>query len=277
MDGSSCISKATRPLSGSSTAFFSGPRFEDSKRAIELSATHEVKHNWSDLRHIATTYFVPRLPDEYRQELTGIVEGLNARGSKLDLVDLVAMNAYMEYPYYYGEAEKRDAKGLPKKVPEHCSAFVATGAYTKDGRIVIGHNNWTDYLTGNRWDIIFDIAPSSGHHFIMDGMPGLIHSGDDFGINDAGIMITETTIGSFHGFDTAKVPEFVRARKAMQYADSIDSFAQLMEEGNNGGYANTWLVGGSEEQRNCAPGTRPQECHARAQQGRLLRRLEFSD
>ena len=45
---------------------------------------------------------------------------------------------------------------------------------------------------------------------IMDGMPGLIHSGDDFGINAAGMMITETTIGSFTGFDPNGIPEFVR-------------------------------------------------------------------
>ena len=77
----------------------------------------------------------------------------------------------------------------------------------------------------------------------MDGVAGLIHSGDDFGINDAGIMITETTIGGFHGFNAKGVPEFVRARKAMQYATSIDEFARFMEQGNNGGYANTWLVG----------------------------------
>ncbi len=77
----------------------------------------------------------------------------------------------------------------------------------------------------------------------MDGVPGLIHSADDFGINDAGIMITETTIGAFHGFDEKGVPEFVRARKAMQYSESIDDFARIMEDGNNGGYANTWLIG----------------------------------
>jgi hypothetical protein len=34
----------------------------------------------------------------------------------------------------------------------------------------------------------------------------------------------------------------VRARKAMQYAASIDDFARIMKEGNNGGYANNWLV-----------------------------------
>ena len=72
--------------------------------------------------------------------------------------------------------------------------------------------------------------------------PGLIHSGDDFGINSAGIMITETTISGFSGFDPAGVPEFVRARKAMQYSDSIDDYARIMKDGNNGGYANNWLI-----------------------------------
>jgi hypothetical protein len=218
---------------------------EDAKRAIELSTTHDVKHPWGDLRDVAQKYFLPKVPDEYRQELQGMEAGLKAHGSSLDLMDLVAMNGFMEFSYYYGEARKRAARGVasPTSTAEHCSAFIATGAYTKDGRIVIGHNNWSDYLTGSRWDIIFDIVPASGHHFIMDGVPGLIHSGDDFGINDSGIMITETTIGNFHGFNNDGVPEFVRARKAMQYSESIDDFARIMEDGNNGGYANTWLVG----------------------------------
>ena len=110
---------------------------------------------------------------------------------------------------------------------------------------MIAHNNWTEYKEGSRWNIIFDIAPAQGHKFIMDGMPGLIHSGDDFGINDAGIAITETTIGYFSAFDPKGIPEFARARKAMQYATSIAEFADIMKEGNNGGYANTWLVADS--------------------------------
>jgi hypothetical protein len=55
-------------------------------------------------------------------------------------------------------------------------------------------------------------------------------------------MITETTISQFHGFDPDGIPEFVRARKAMQYSQSIDDFARIMKEGNNGGYANDWLI-----------------------------------
>jgi hypothetical protein len=127
-------------------------------------------------------------------------------------------------------------------LPEHCSAFVATGSYTKDGKVIIAHNNWTSYLDGERWTIIFDIAPASGRRILMDSFPGAIHSADDFAINSAGIMITETTISQFSGYDPNGIPEFVRARKAMQYATSIDDFARIMKEGNNGGYANTWLV-----------------------------------
>ena len=209
---------------------------EDCKKAIELSTTHEVNQSWPALRKVAERYFWPKVPAEHKAELEGMAEGLSAHGSKLDVMDLVTMNGFMEFSYYYDELKRREGKLVASRAAEHCSAFVATGSYTKDGKIVIGHNNWTDYLTASRWDIIFDIVPTSGHHFIMDGMPGLIHSGDDFGINDAGIMITETTIGSFFGFDEHATPEFVRARKAMQYSSSIDDFARMMKDGNNGGY-----------------------------------------
>ena len=77
----------------------------------------------------------------------------------------------------------------------------------------------------------------------MDGLPGVIASDDDFGVNSAGIMVTETTITQFEGWDPEGKPEFVRARKALQYSRSIDDFVRIMLDGNNGGYANDWLIG----------------------------------
>ncbi len=216
---------------------------DDAKKAIELSLTHESK-DWGFFRDAASKVLWPKVPSEYQAELQGIVEGVRARGGKLDVADLTAMNAWLELsPYYLNWYQKAHGTGAAKhSTGDHCSAFVATGSYTKDGRPVIAHNNWTDYLTGSRWNIIFDVKPAAGHRFIMDGMPGLIHSGDDFGVNSAGIMITETTISQFEGFDPAGIPEFARARKAMQYSASIDDFARIMRDGNNGGYANDWLV-----------------------------------
>ena len=211
---------------------------EDAQKAVAMSLTHDSK-NWSFFRTAAEKVLWPKVEAEYRAELQGIVDGLQARGVKLDLWDVVAHNAWLELSPYYVNWHDKSKK---QPTPEHCSAFVATGSYTKDGKPVIGHNNWTDYLTGTRWNIVFDVVPAQGHRFFMDGMPGLIHSGDDFGINAAGIMITETTISQFNGFDPNGIPEFVRARKAMQYSSSIDDFIRIMKEGNNGGYANDWLV-----------------------------------
>ena len=62
-------------------------------------------------------------------------------------------------------------------------------------------------------------------------------------VNSAGLMVTETTISQFNGWDPDGKPEFVRARKAMQYAASIDDYVKIMLDGNNGGYANDWLLG----------------------------------
>ena len=67
--------------------------------------------------------------------------------------------------------------------PGNCSAFIATGSYTRDGRIVMGHNAWTNYVVGTRWNIIFDIKPEAGLAILMDGLPGVIVSDDDFGVN----------------------------------------------------------------------------------------------
>ena len=57
------------------------------------------------------------------------------------------------------------------------------------------------------------------------------------------IVGAETTIDYFKGFDPDGAPEFIRIRKAMQYAPSLDEFMKGLIEGNNGGYANNWLVG----------------------------------
>ena len=218
------------------------PEIRDTLHTVSLEMAHDEKKDWEFFRAKARTMLWPHVEAEYRAELQGIADGAAAHGVKLDIWDVVALNAWLEMPYF----DKWDAKmhNLPTAAatPDHCSAFVATGSYTKDGRVVIGHNNWTSYETGERWNIIFDIVPEHGNRILMDGMAGLIHSGDDFGENSAGILITETTISRFNGFDPNGIPEFVRARKAMQYSASIDDFARIMKEGNNGGYANDWLV-----------------------------------
>src|SRR5580693_3985256 len=249
--------------------FLLAPEIADGFAAASLEMTHNSNRDWDFFRRAAREMVWPKIDPEYQAELQGIVEGLRARRVKLDLYDIVALNAFMELPDYYvpwldkqtsgqtsGQTRGESAgekyggqRGGAKKESGgaathegHCSAFVATGSYTKDHKIVMAHNNWTSYLEGARWKIIFDIVPQTGYAMLMDGYPGVIVSDDDFGVNSNGLMVTETTITDFHGWDPNGKAEFVRARKAFQYAGSIDEYVKIMLDGNNGGYANDWLL-----------------------------------
>jgi hypothetical protein len=241
--------------------FLLATEIADGFAAASLEMTHNSNRDWDFFRRAARQMLWPRIDPEYQAELQGIVEGLRARQVKLDLYDVVALNAFMELGDYYvpwldkqtsaqasDETSERTSYRESKRVAAsathegHCSAFVATGSYTKDHQIVMAHNNWTSYMEGARWKIIFDIVPQTGYAMLMDGYPGVIVSDDDFGVNSGGMMVTETTITDFHGWDPSGKPEFARARKAFQYAGSIDEYVKIMLDGNNGGYANDWLL-----------------------------------
>ena len=222
------------------------PEIAAAFEAVKLSDTHHTGRDWEFFRQAGREMLWPKIDAEYQEELTGIVDGLKARGVKMDLDDVVALNAFQELPDYYVpwlNARENVANAPRLAAPGNCSAFVATGSYTRDGQIVMAHNAWTNYLEGAHWRVIFDLVPQRGHCILMDGYPGVIISDDDFGVNSAGLMVTETTISQFRGWDSNGKPEFVRARQAMQYASSIDDYVRIMRDGNNGGYANTWLLG----------------------------------
>jgi hypothetical protein len=219
---------------------------EDNVNMYSVEAVNLDKRPWEFFRQAGKNVLWPKLDPEYQEELKGIAEGLKAQGSKVDLWDVVAINGDEELTgYYLPWVNAKEKKPNPKAAvaPGKCSAFIATGSATKDGKIVIAHSNWSSYAEGERWAVAFDIVPSHGNHFLMDGTPGIITSQDDFGVNSAGLMITETTLPMAKGFDVHGIPEFERSRKAMQYASSIAEYAAIMRKGNNGGYANSWLIG----------------------------------
>jgi hypothetical protein len=216
----------------------------DFLRVIKPYFEKSSKRDWNFYRDAAEKMLWNAIDPQYQREIDGIVAGVVAKGVEADRWDLVALNANQELPYYYVPwLDKKEGKAPATHAPGNCSAFVASGSFTSDGKIVMGHNAWTNYVVGTRWNIIFDIKPTEGERILMDGLPGVIASDDDFGVNSAGIMVTETTITQFEGWDPAGKPEFLRARKALQYSRSIDDFVHIMLEGNNGGYANDWLIG----------------------------------
>ena len=223
------------------------PEIEDALRMFSFYLAGATNKTWDFYREAARRMFWPKLEPEYQEEIEGIAEGLKARlpDRDVDAIDIAAVNGWIELAWYYVPylAEKLKPGEGENKAPGYCSAFIATGSWTEDGKIVMGHNSWVEYIVGARWNVILDINPDRGNRILMDALPGYIHSGDDFVINGAGIVYTETTISQFKGFKEDGTPEFARARKAAQYAASIDDFIRIMTADNNGAYANDWLVG----------------------------------
>jgi len=194
----------------------------------------------------ARRLFHNRLDTEIKAELEGMALGLEQAGVKdIGYPELLVHNSIHELLWYWWPWVKKDReKRMPEDRAGGCSAFIATGSYTADSKIVMAHNTWTNYAFASTRNFIMDVVPDKGHRIMMHTSAGFIHSGSDFFICSSGIVGTETTIGDFtHDYDTTGTAEFSRVRKAMQYAESLDQWAQTMIENNSGGYANSWLLG----------------------------------
>jgi hypothetical protein len=183
--------------------------------------------------------FKGKISPEYVEEMQGMAAGVRAAGKETTYEQILFMNGFIDIMWYwYPTVEDK----LPDDEPG-CSAFIATGDATTDGRIVMAHNSWAGYTTIQFCNIAVEIVPDKGNRILMQSWGPAIYSMTDFFITSAGLVGTETTIGGFDGFNAKGKPVFERARKAMQYACSIDEWANMMIEDNSGAYANSWLIG----------------------------------
>lgn len=200
----------------------------------------ETGKKWEFFVAAAQKIFLPYIDQEYLDEIRGIAEGAQKAGVDITFEEVLCWNGFYELEGYWWPNEKAGKFAQPDK--DHCSAFIATGSATRDGKVVMAHNSWTEFAVGQFMNIILDIVPANGNRIFMQSMPGYIHSMSDFFITSAGIMGTETTLAGISDYDPNEAPEFFRVRKAMQYANNLDEFVKLMEKKNNGGYANSWLL-----------------------------------
>ena len=179
--------------------------------------------------------------NEFYEEMEGIAEGCNANGCKTNIDEIISWNFYCSIPYWYSlisDSKSRKEGGAK----DRCSAFMAVGDWSEDGKIVCAHNSFADFIDGQWAKVILDINPEKGHRIIMQTSPCWIWSGTDFFVTSKGIIGTETTIGGFTPYEK-KTPIGYRIRKAMQYGDTLDDYCKLLIHENSGDYANSWLFG----------------------------------
>jgi hypothetical protein len=213
-----------------------------------------------------------KLPDNFGKqildELQGIVDGANQarkpREAEVTLADLIGWNAYPEmicqwFPAVMG-GQIKPAVPIPKvREPNElvalvsqprrwhhfshsCSAFIASGKWTADGALVAAQTTWQRFANGDAYNIILDLNPDVGERMVMQSVPGYVYSSTDFCVTGGGLVVAETSL-DVNGFDPKGLPDFLRTRRACQFARSIPDWCKLFRLGNNGGYVNTWLLG----------------------------------
>lgn len=213
---------------------------------------------WRAGRTLVDALFLRRYDKEYLEEMKGTADGAAAAGATfgdraVDLLDVVAINSEVEVMFLQDAAEAspnglegrafREPAAAPPKAPksDHCSAFAAVGPATADGSIVFGHITMWNLAQARHFNVWLDVKPAQGHRVLMQTYPGGIQSGMDYYLNDAGLVVAETTIAQTR-FDPEGQALASRIRKALQYGDSIDSAIAILSKKNNGLYTNEWLL-----------------------------------
>jgi hypothetical protein len=223
---------------------FCADDFKEIQKMLKFFILETYGVEWLDLVEKIATDFKDLTKDEFTEfyeEMEGIVDGCIKGGCDTNIDEMIAWNFYFSISYWYSTiSESRVGKEGGAK--DRCSAFMAVGDWTADGKIVCAHNSFCDYIDGQYLNYIVDIKPTKGHRFIMQTSPCWIWSGSDFFVTSAGIIGTETTIGGFLPYEK-KFPIGYRIRKAMQYGDTLDDYCKILLEGNSGDYANSWLFG----------------------------------
>ena len=251
------------------------------KKELTQDEYDQVSGRWWEFsRTVCQQWYWDKYPEEYQQELQGIADGLAMKnkqifGRTITAQDILTNNQMyemlskferipmgihpiktffhqitQEVPSFWPQSSLSFYTGLAtSSPPHHCSGFVATGDATTHGQMIISDavwcgpgSWWWTYYISLRWNIIFDVIPTTGYRFQMASAPGYIWSDHDFYQNQDGIAFIETTVPQGL-FDFKGLPLSVRARTAVQYASSIDDVIASLRYRNDGCMNAVWLIG----------------------------------
>lgn len=241
--------KGSAKQRGYAFGVFCASDFKDIQEMLHFVCEEEYGRSWEFFIDAGKKYLKPTIQKvypEFYEEMEGLADGINSVGIKTDVDEVLAWNNYFTLldSWYstYNENGKTTVKKSEGGSKDRCSAFIATGSWTKDGKIVVAHNSFSNFLDGQYMNYVLDTTPEKGHRILMQTCAAWIWSGTDFFITSAGIIGTETTIGGFLPYEN-NLPIACRIRHAMQHGDTMDDYVRILLDGNSGDYANAWLFG----------------------------------
>ena len=241
---------------------------EEAINTTKFYCLYDYGKTWDFFVQSSNKIFKPAIIKNYPEiyeEMRGIADGCTKAGFTINVDEIICWNGNLTiFDYWWPNAEankvitagtlKKHVRSggsrniLPNGAHGRCSAFLAVGKdYTKDGKIVLAHNTFENFVSGQFCNVMLSIKPENGSRILMQTQPGFVWSGTDFFVakNSAkgtNFIGSETTIGGFLPYKLGN-PIFCRIRKAMQYAEKLQDFETFLLEGNTGGYANSWIFG----------------------------------
>jgi hypothetical protein len=257
---------------GYAHGYLMAPELKEVFKMLEFTFLNSYGYSREFFCEVVSELFRPQIIQNYPElyeEMEYIAKGATANGTSLTIDDIITWNCYTSIDSMvgsfhilipanaklnakYGDMFSADTgpvksghgEGGGRGQKDHCTAFMAVGDYTKDGKIVCAHNSFDNFIDGQYFNIMLDITPSekNSNRILMQSAAGWISSGTDFYVTSNGFICTETTIGGFIKF-TLKDPICCRIRQAMQYARTLDECTKYLTTNNSGDYANSWLIG----------------------------------
>jgi hypothetical protein len=240
---------------------------EDSLRAATFVLSNSFGMPMKRIANLFLDVYGPVVEGKYKElyeEIQGIYSGMKTKKTKYSFAELFLWNMWYTLGYalsnmadivensptlkqkygdlFEGQQGKGGAAEGGSGASEKCTAFIAVGDWTKDGKIVCAHNTFDNFIDSQWVNVIMHIRPSKGNSIVMQTAPGQVASGTDYYVTSNGFIVSETTIGGFNAFKLGD-PIFCRIRTAVQYSDNLDDYVDFLSIGNGGDYANSWLIG----------------------------------
>lgn len=258
---------------GYAHGYLMAPEIKDIFKMLDFFILNSYGHTCQFFTEVVSVLFSPQIQSnypEFYEEMEYIAKGATANGCNISTEAIIMWNCYtsidsmiaylpsliknnpflnkkygdlfMEGSSIHGHGE--GGARLRGGQKDHCTAFMAVGNYTKDGKIVCAHNSFVNFIDGQYSNVIVCINPTEpkSNRILMQASAGWIWSGTDYYVTSNGFICTETTIGGFVKF-VLKDPVCCRIRQAMQYAKTLDECTTYLTTNNSGDYANSWLIG----------------------------------
>ena len=162
--------KGTPYECGFQEGYLLADEYEDALRVYKFMTLETFGMTYEWFAEQALKLHRDKIPTRWLEELRGMAEGLTAAGIPTTTDDMIAWNDWMEITGYWwpqnaGKVMSRPLMKTHRK--EHCSAIVATGSATVDGKPYLGHESFDEFWSGQYFNVCKRVEPDDGYAFIM--------------------------------------------------------------------------------------------------------------